>query len=311
MLSWQLAISKGKTITNTSGNNLSSRYINISGRTHKTCDILDQLSIRPIDPKRNYITQQLGAIKTILDQSLRIRQVKEQSVNRADCVPAITEKKDLIKWLVSAGWTDLYQLIDELPNITFERVKGKGWEIMSGVIAWLMSHYLFPIADVVELPEVGDYNHEFSPANRKPLRANRKPIHRDNPEKYPDGSRPVSVNTVTVLIRKKGLPLARGRMQQGMGLIGEIDGILEDALSEIDSRENRNTGTEGKARVDCMVAIALIRDLFQWLPSQKDKPEYSQPSSFVATGSSLGILLHFYDLTCNLLTGKNSPNCRV
>ncbi len=240
---------------------------------------------------------------TILDQSHRIRQVKAQLIDRADCVPAITEKKDLTKWLVSADWTEYCLLTDALANITFEGV-GKGREIMSGFFAWLRPHYLFPIASIVS-------NHVFNPTKRKPLKANRKPIHWDNLEKYPDGSRSVSENTIAGLIWIKGLPLARGRIQQGMSLIGETVGVMEDVLSEINSRENRNTGTEGKARVDCMVAIALNRDLFQWLPSQKDKPEYSQPSSFVATGSSLGILLHFYDLTYNLLTGKNSPNCRV
>ncbi len=244
---------------------------------------------------------------TILDRSLRIRQVKAQSVNRADCVPAITEKKDLTKWLVSAGWTDLYQLTYEMPNITFERVKGKGREIMSGVIAWLMPHYLFPSAVVVDLPEVGDYNHEFSPAKRKPLKANREYIHRDNLEKYPNGSRTVSENTISGLIGIKGLPLARDLIQQGKDLIGEMDGILEDALSEITSRENRNNATEGKAKAGCMGAINPIRKLFLLLPCQQGKPVYSQSSSFVTKGSSLEIILSLSDLTYNLLPGKHSP----
>ena len=244
---------------------------------------------------------------TILDQSLRIRQVKAQLINRTDCVPVITVKKDLAKWLVSAGWTDLCLLTDESPNITFERVKGKGREIMSGFFAWLRSHYLFPIASVVDFPANGNGNHVFGPTKRKPLKANRQAIHRDNLEKYPDGSRPVSENTITGLIRINGLPLARNLIQQGKDIIGEMDGILEDALSEINSRENRNTGTERKSKVGCMAAINPIWNLFLLLPCQQGKPEYSQSSSFVATGSSLEIILSLYDLTYNLLTGKHSP----
>ncbi len=244
---------------------------------------------------------------TILDRSLRIRQLKALSVNRADCVPAITEKKDLTKWLVSAGWTDLYQLTYEMPNITFERVKGKGREIMSGFFAWFRPHYPFPIANAVDFPANGNSNHVFGPANRKPLKANRKPFHRDNLEKYPDGSRPVSENTITGLIRINGLPLARDLIQQGKDIIEEMDGILEDALSEINSRENRNTGTEGKAKAGCMAAINPIRNSFLLLPCQQGKPEFSQSSSFVTTGSSLENIPSLYDLTYNLLTGKNSP----
>ena len=307
LLSWQLALSKGKPITHTSGNNLSSRYINISGRTHKTCEILDQLPIRPIDPKRNSIKRQLGTIITILDRSLRIRQEKAQSVNRVDNVPAIAETRDLSEWLVSAGWTDLCLLTDELANITFEGVKGKGWEIMNGVIALLMPHYPFPIASVVDFPVVGNSNHIFGPTKRKLLKANRQSTHWDNLEKYPSGARPVSQNTITGLIRIKGLPLARGRIQQGKDIIRETEGVLEDALSEIYSGENQNTGTERKAKAGRMVAIALIRNLFQWLPSQQGTPEYSQSSSFVATGSSPETILPLYDFTYNLLTGKNSP----
>ena len=109
------------------------------------------------------------------------------------------------------------------------------------------------------------------------------------------------------LIRIKGLPLARGLIQQGKDILGETDGVFEDALSEINSRENQNTGTIEKAMAGCKVVIALLWDLFQWLPSQQGKPEYSQSSSLVAMGSSLEIILPLYDLTYNLLTGKNSP----
>ncbi|MYK43021.1 MAG: hypothetical protein F4039_02895 [Gammaproteobacteria bacterium] len=224
-----------------------------------------------------------------------------------DYVSAITETRDIPEWLVSTVWTDLCLLTDALTNITFEGVKDRGWEIMSGVIALLMLHYPFPSARVVDLPATGNSNHVFSPIKRKPLKANWQSIHRDNLEKYPDRPRPVSQNTITGLFRIKGLPLARGRKQQGMDIIGETDGILLETLSEINSRENQNTGTIEKAMAGCMVVIALLWDLFEWLPSQQDKPEYSQSSSFVATGSSLEILLHLYDLTYNLLTGKNSP----
>ena len=307
LLSWQLAISKGKTITHILGNYLSSRYINISGRTHKTCDILDQLPIRPIDSKRNSIKRQQGTFMTIHDRPLRIRQEKAQSVNRVYYVSAITETRDLPEWLVSAGWTDLCQLIDALGNITLEGVKGKGRDIMSGVIALFMLHYPFPIASVVDFPAADISNNVFGPTKRKLLKANRQPIHWDNLEKYPDGSRSVSENTLISLIRIKGLSQARGRIQQGKDIIGETEGVLKDALSEIYSGENRNKGTERKARAGRMAVIALIRNLFQWLPSQQGKPEYSQSSSFVATGSSPETILPLYDFTYNLLTGKNSP----
>ncbi len=300
-----IGISKGKTITHTSGNNLSSRYINILGRTHKICDILDQLPIGPIDPKGNIIKRQQGTIITILDRSLRIRQEKEQSINRMDYVPAITETRYLPEWLVPAGWTDLCLLTDELAKITFEGVKGKGREIMSGVIALL--HYPFPIASVVDFLEACNSNHVFGPTKRKPLKANRQPIHRDNLEKYPDGSRSVSESIIAGLIRIKRLALAKGRKQQGKDFIGEKDGVLEEVLSEIYSGENRNTGTERKARAGRIAAIAMIRNLFQWLHCQQGKPEYNQSRSFVATGSSLETILPLYDFTYNLLIGKNSP----
>lgn len=244
---------------------------------------------------------------TILE-SLRIRQVKAQSINRADCVSAIAKTRDLPEWFVSADWTEYCLLTDALANIKFEGVKGKGKEIMSGFFAWLKPHYLFPIASVVDFPANGNSNHVFGPTKRKPLKANRQPIHRDNLEKYPDGSRQVSVNTITGLIRINGLLLARDLIQQGKDLIGEMDGILEDALSEINSRENRNTGTEGKARAGCMAAINRIRNLFLLVPCQQGKPEYSQSSSFVASGSSLENILSLYDLTYNLLPGKHPPN---
>ena len=307
LLSWQLAISKGKTITHTSGNYLSSRYINISGRTHKTCDILNQLPIRPIDSKRNSIKQQQGMIITILNRSLRIRQEKAQSVNRVDYVSDITKTRDISEWLVSTVWPDLCLLTDALTNITFEGIKDRGWEIMSGVIVLLILHYPFPSARVVDFPATGNSNHVFSPIKRKPLKANWQSIHRDNLEKYPDGPRPVSQNTITGLIRIKGLPLARGRKQQGMDIIGETDGVFEDALSEINSRNNQNTGTEGKVTAGCMAAIALVLDLYQWLPWQQGKPDYSQSSFFVAMGSSLEIILPLCDLAYNLLTRKHSP----
>ncbi|MDE2674614.1 MAG: hypothetical protein OXH65_05840 [Paracoccaceae bacterium] len=265
------------------------------------------MPIRPIDPKRNSIKRQQGTIITILDRSLRIRHKKARSVNRMDYVSAITETRDLPEWLVSVGWTDLCLLTDALVNITFEGVKGKGWEIMNGVIALLMPHYLFSIASVVNFPEAGKSNHIFGPTKRKLLKANLQPIHRNNLVKYQDGSRSISENTITGLIRIKGLPLVRGRIQQGKDIIGETEGVLEDALSELNSRGNRNTGTDGKAMAGRMAAIALIRNLFQWLFSQQDKPENSQSSFLVATGSSLEIILPLYDLTYNFLTGKNSP----
>ena len=265
------------------------------------------MPIRPIDPKRNIIKRQLGTIITILDQSLSIRHEKAQSVNRVDNVPAITETRYLPDWLVSVGWTGLSLLADELANITFEGLKGKGREFMGGASALLMLRYPFPIASVVDFPEVGNSNHVFGPTKRKPLKAIRQPIHRDNLEKYTDGLRSVSENTIISMIRIKGLPLARGLIQNGKDILGETDGVFEDALSEINSRENQNTGNVGKVMAGCMVVIALLWDLFQWLPSQQDKPEYSQSSFFVARGSSLEIILPFYDLTYNLLTGKNSP----
>ncbi|MXZ50593.1 MAG: hypothetical protein F4Z09_07310 [Rhodobacteraceae bacterium] len=302
-----MAISKGKTITHTSGNNLSSRYINILGRTHKICDILDQLPIRPIDPKRNIIKRQQGTINTILDRTLRFRHEKAQSVNRMDNVPAITETRDFSDWLISVGWTDLSLLTDELANITFVGLKGKDREFIGVASALLMLRYPYPITSVVDFPEVGNGNHVFSPAKRKPLKANHQPIHRENLEKYPEGSRSVSENTIISLIRIKGLPLARGLIQQGKDILGETDGVFEDALSEINSREHQYMGTIEKAMAGCMVVIALLWNLFQWLPSHQDKPEYRQSSSFVARGSSLEIILPLYDLTYNLLTGKNSP----
>ena len=307
MLSWQLAISKGKTITHTSGNNLSSRYINILGKTHKICDVLDQLPIRRIDPKRNSIKRQWGTIITILDRTLRFRQEKAQSVNRVDYVSAITEIRGLPEWLISAGWTVRCFLTAALANITFEGLKGKGREFMGGASALLVLRYPFPIASVVDFPEVGNSNHVFGSTKRKPLKANWQPIHLDNLEKYPDGSRLFSENTISGLIRIKGLPLARGLIQQGKNILVETDGVYEDALSDINSRENQYMGTIEKAMAGCKVVIALLWDLFQWLPSQQDKSVYSQSSSFVARGSSLEIIIPLYDLTYNLLTGKNSP----
>ena len=261
----------------------------------------------PIALKRNSIKRQQGKIITILDQSLGIRKEKAQLGNRVDYVSANSETRDLPECLVSAGWTDLCLLIDALANITFEGVKDKAREIMNGVIAFLMPHYPFPIASVVDFPAVGNCNHVFGPAKRKPLKANRQPIHRDNLEKYPSGSGQVSENTITSLIRIEGLPLARGRIQQGKDLIGETDGVLEDALSEINTRENRNMGTEGKPRAGCTLAIAKIRNLFQRLPWQQGKSYYSQSSFFIVIGSSLEIILPLCDLTYNLLTGKHSP----
>jgi len=265
------------------------------------------LPIRPIDPKRNIIKRQQGTIITILDRSLRIRHEKAQSVNRMDNVPAITETRDLSDWLISVGWTELSLFTDELANNTFEGLQGKCREFMGGASALLLLRYSFPIASVVDFPEVGNGNHVFSPAKRKPLKANHQPIHRENLEKYPEGSRSVSENTIISLIRIKGLPLARGLIQQGKDILGETDGVFEDALSEINFREHQYTRTIEKAMAGCMVVIALLWNLFQWLPSHQDKPEYRQSSSFVARGSSLEIILPLYDLTYNLMTGKNSP----
>jgi len=264
------------------------------------------LPIRPIDPKRNIIRRQQGTIITILDRSLRIRHEKAQSVNRMDNVPAITEIRVLSDWLVSVGWTALSLLTDELAYITFEGLKGKGREFMGGASALLMLRYPFPIASVVDFPELGNSNHVSGPTKGKPLKANRQPIHRDNLEKYPEGSRSVSENTLISLISIKGLPLARGLIQQGKDIPGEKDGVFEDALSDLNSRENKNTGTIEKAMAGCKVVIALLWDLFQWLPSQQDKPENSQTSSIVARGSLLEIILPLCDLTYNLLTGKHS-----
>ena len=265
------------------------------------------MPIRPIDPKRNIIKRQQGTIITILDRSLRIRHEKAQSVNRMDNVPAITETRDLSDWLISVGWTELSLFTDELANNTFEGLQGKCREFMGGASALLLLRYSFPIASVVDFPEVGNGNHVFSPAKRKPLKANHQPIHRENLEKYPEGSRSVSENTIISLIRIKGLPLARGLIQQGKDILGETDGVFEDALSEINFREHQYTRTIEKAMAGCMVVIALLWNLFQWLPSHQDKPEYRQSSSFVARGSSLEIILPLYDLTYNLMTGKNSP----
>ena len=224
-----------------------------------------------------------------------------------DNVPAITETRDFSDWLISVGWTDLSLLTDELANITFVGLKGKDREFIGVASALLMLRYPYPITSVVDFPEVGNGNHVFSPAKRKPLKANHQPIHRENLEKYPEGSRSVSENTIISLIRIKGLPLARGLIQQGKDILGETDGVFEDALSEINSREHQYMGTIEKAMAGCMVVIALLWNLFQWLPSHQDKPEYRQSSSFVARGSSLEIILPLYDLTYNLLTGKNSP----
>ncbi|MCY3725600.1 MAG: hypothetical protein OXF95_03060 [Rhodobacteraceae bacterium] len=265
------------------------------------------MTIRPINPKRNIIKRQQGTNITILDRSLRIRREKAQSVNRMDNVPAITKTRDLSDWLVSVGWTDLSLLTDELANIAFVGLKGKGREFMGGASALLLLRYPFPIASVVDFPEVGNGNHVFSPAKRKPLKANRQPIHRDNLEKYPEGSRSVSENILISLIRIKGLSQVRGCIKQGKDIIGETDGVFDDALSEINSRENQNTGTIEKAMAGCNVVIALLWDLFQWLPNQQDKQEYSQSSSLVARVFLLETILPLYDLTYNLLTGKNSP----
>lgn len=101
----------------------------------------------------------------------------------------------------------------------------------------------------------------------------------------------VSKNAFTGLIKINDLPLARVQLVQGKELDGRTDNVLKVALSEINSQENQNNGTKKKAKTARIAAIALVHVMFQWLPLQKELLDASEFRSFIATGSSLELIL--------------------
>lgn len=116
-----------------------------------------------------------------------------------------------------------------------------------------------------------------------------------------------SENTLTSLVKIKGLPLTRVQIRQEKKLDGETDNVLKVVLSDINSPQSRNSGIVEKANTARMAAIALIRVMFKWLPLKHEKLNYSQFNSFVETGSSVEIVLPISDLPDIHLTGKNTP----
>lgn len=101
----------------------------------------------------------------------------------------------------------------------------------------------------------------------------------------------VSENAFTGLIKINDLPLARVQIVQEKELDGGTDNVLKVALSEINSQESQNNGTKDKAHSARITAIALIRVIFQWLPLQQERLDASEFRSFIATGSSLELIL--------------------
>ncbi|MCY3725604.1 MAG: hypothetical protein OXF95_03080 [Rhodobacteraceae bacterium] len=112
-----------------------------------------------------------------------------------------------------------------------------------------------------------------------------------------------SENVFTGLVKINDLPLARVQIIQGKELDGETDSVLRIALSELNSHESPNSGAEEKAKVARMSAIALIRVMFQLLPSQQEQLDMSELGLFIAKGSSLEIIIPVNDLI-----GKFSPS---
>ena len=100
-----------------------------------------------------------------------------------------------------------------------------------------------------------------------------------------------SENAFTGLIKINDLPLARVQIVQGKELDSGTDNVLKVALSEINSQESQNNGTKDKAHYARITAIALIRVIFQWLPLQQEQLDASEFRSFIATGSSLELIL--------------------
>ncbi len=100
-----------------------------------------------------------------------------------------------------------------------------------------------------------------------------------------------SENAFTGLIKINDLPLARVQIVQGKELDGGTNNVLKVALSEINSQESQNNETKKKAKTARIAAIALVQVMFQWFPLQQEQLDASEFRSFIATGSSLELIL--------------------
>ena len=109
-----------------------------------------------------------------------------------------------------------------------------------------------------------------------------------------------SENVFTGLVKINDLPLLRVQIVKGKELDGETDNVLKVVLSEINSQESRNSGTNEESDTARMATIALIRVMFQWLPVQQEKLDVSEFSYFLETGSSLELILPIYNLNQKL-----------
>ncbi len=115
-----------------------------------------------------------------------------------------------------------------------------------------------------------------------------------------------SENAFTGLVKINELPLARVQIVQGKELDGETYNVLKVALSEINSQESQNNGSKEKTNTARIAAIALIQVMFQMLPLQQEQLDVSKFRSFVETGSSLEIIIPFYNLPEKTLTRMNT-----
>ena len=197
-------IGEGKIITNTMGNKIPAKYIEIgrkvvlktnqrvsySGKIPKPGDILDQLAIRSIYLNKSSIIWERNTIKNILARSLEIRKEMTKAGNRVDFGSTITELGDLPEWFVSAHWTDLRLLHEALVNITITGLKVKGWKIIDKVSAPLKSHYPLLLPSDIHFMATGISDQIFSPTKRKPPKKNWEPINRKDLEKILDRLEP-------------------------------------------------------------------------------------------------------------------------
>ncbi len=195
---------EGKIITNTMGNKIPAKHIELtrklvlktnqrvsySGRTPRPDDIFVQLAIRSIYLNKNTIVWERKTIRDILARSLRMREEMAKTGNRVDFGTTITELSDLPEWFVSAHWTDLRLLHEAVTNITLTELKVKGWEIIDKVSAPLIPHYPLLLTPDIHFMATGISDQIFSPTKRKPPKKNWQPINRNDLEKILDRLQP-------------------------------------------------------------------------------------------------------------------------
>ena len=195
---------EGKIITNTMGNKLSAKHIELtrkivlktnqrvsySGKMPKPDDILDQLAIRSIYLNKNTTVKERKTIRDVLARSLGMREEVTKTGNRVDFGSTITELSDLPEWFVTAHWTDLRLLHEALASITLADLKIKGWVIIDKVSAPLKSHYPLLLTPDIHFMATGISDQIFSPTKRKPPKKNWEPINRKDLEKILDRLEP-------------------------------------------------------------------------------------------------------------------------